>query len=80
MLETQVDRPRHGHHKIAAAIFVASLILSAALLMSADLIKPARYEFHAGASATSYIIYDRSTGRATTAEFNAKDPTASLAK
>ena len=76
---THADRPIHGHHKVAAAIFVASLILSAAMVLSAELVKPERYEFHPGSSATTYIIYDRDTGRATSVEFNTKNPTASLA-
>jgi hypothetical protein len=78
MQNTQVDRPVHGHHKVAAAIFVGSLILGAAMILSAELMKPERYEFHPGSSANNYIIYDRDTGRATSAEFNSKNPTASL--
>jgi hypothetical protein len=79
MPELLVERPRHGHHKIAAAVFVASLILGAAMILSAELMKPERYEFHSSASPTGYVIYDRETGRATTADFNAKNPTAALA-
>jgi hypothetical protein len=79
MQETPFDRPRHGHHKVAAAVFVASLILGSAMILSAELMKPERYEFHPGAGPTGYVIYDRETGRATTAEFNSKNPTASLA-
>jgi hypothetical protein len=73
-----VERPHHGHHKVAAAIFVGSLILGAAMVLSAELIKPERYEFHPGASPSSYVIYDRETGRATAAEYNSKTPTESL--
>ena len=78
MQNIQVDRPAHGHHKVAAAIFVGSLILSAAMILSAELMKPERYEFHPGSAPSSYIIYDRNTGRATSAEFNSRNPTASL--
>ncbi|HEX4071654.1 MAG TPA: hypothetical protein VHX68_10800 [Planctomycetaceae bacterium] len=75
---THVDRPLHGHHKVAAALFVASLILGAAMVLSAELMKPERFEFHAGSSPNTYVIYDRETGRATSAEIGAKDPTESL--
>jgi hypothetical protein len=75
----QVDRPGHGHHKVAAAIFVGSLILGAAMILSAELMKPARFEFHPGIDPTTYVIYDRDTGRATSAEFHSKNPTAALA-
>ncbi len=78
MQTTTVERSVHGHHKVAAALFVSSLILGAAMIMSAEIAKPERYEFHAGADATSYILYDRDTGRATRADFNAKDPKAAL--
>jgi hypothetical protein len=80
MQEVTVHRLNHGHHQVAAAIFVGSLILGAAMVLSAELTKPERYEFHPGASPANYIIYDRDTGRATTAEFNSKDPTSSLTK
>jgi len=75
---THADRPLHGHHKVAAALFVASLILGAAMVLSAELMKPERYEFHPGSAPNTYLIYDRETGRATSAEFNAKNPTESL--
>jgi hypothetical protein len=75
---THVDRPHHGHHKVAAAIFVASLIVGSALVLSAELMKPERYEFHPGSTANTYLIYDRETGRATSAEFNSKTPTEPL--
>lgn len=78
MQNTQVDRPSHGHHKVAAAIFVGALILGAAMILSAELMKPERYEFHPASNPSSYIIYDRNTGRATSAEFNSPNPTASL--
>ena len=74
------DRPVHGHHKIAAAIFVSSLILSAAMILSAEVAKPARYEFQKGPDMSTYIIYDRDTGKAAIVDFNSKDPTASLSK
>jgi len=80
MISTEFDKSNHGHHKIAAAVFVGSLILGSAMVLSAELIKPERYEFHAGTTPTSYIIYDRDTGRATSAEFNSKNPTETLAK
>jgi hypothetical protein len=78
MQNSQVDRPVHGHHKVAASIFVGSLILSAAMILSADLMKPERYEFHPGSSANNYVIYDRNSGRATSVEFNSKNPLAAL--
>jgi hypothetical protein len=78
MHETVITRPVHGHHEVAAAIFVGSLVLSAGMILSAELIKPERYEFHPGVAPTSYIIYDRHTGRATVSEFDAKNPTGSL--
>ena len=67
-----VDRPLHGHHQVAAAIFVASLILAAAIILSAELMKPARFEFHPGIGPSTYVIYDRDTGRATPAEYHSK--------
>ena len=78
MQSSQVDRPVHGHHKLAAAIFVGSLVVSAAMILSAELVKPERYEYHPGMNAESYIIYDRDTGRATTNPWNTKTPTANL--
>lgn len=78
MQNVQVDRPAHGHHKIAAAIFAASLIVGAGLILSAELIKPERYEFHAGPGDKGYLIYDRETGRSTVADFGAKNPIESL--
>ena len=63
---------------MAAAIFVASLILGSAMVLSAELMKPERYEFHPGSSPNTYLIYDRETGRATSADTNSKNPTESL--
>jgi hypothetical protein len=77
---TLVDRPVHGHHKISAAIFVGALIVGSAMILSAELMKPERYEFHPGAGPRNYIIYDRDTGRATSAEFDTKNPVESLSK
>jgi hypothetical protein len=78
MQSTVVERPLHGHHHVAAAVFVGSLILGSAMILSAELTKPERYEYHPGPSQNSYTIYDRNTGRAVTAEFNSKNPTAAL--
>jgi hypothetical protein len=80
MQTLQVDRPVHGHHKLAASIFVGSLVVSAAMILSAELIKPERYEYHQGVNANTYVIYDRETGRATAAELDTKSPIDSLAK
>ena len=74
------DRPGHGHHKIAAAIFVASLIGSAAMILSAELIKPERYQHYQSSTPGTYVLFDRETGRASSVEYNSKDPTASLGK
>jgi hypothetical protein len=79
-MQTTTEQVRtHGHHQVASAIFVGSLILGASMILSAELMKPERYEFHPGSTPTSYVIYDRDTGRATTSEFNSKKPIASLA-
>lgn len=80
MQNTVIERPVHGHHKVAAAIFVGSLIVSAAMILAAELVKPERYEYHPGVDAHTYIIYDRDTGRATSASLDMKNPTESLAK
>jgi hypothetical protein len=74
MQNAPLDRPNHGHHKVAAAIFVSSLIVSAALILAAELMKPERFEFHPSSDAARYVIYDRETGRAATVEFNEKKP------
>lgn len=78
--DAKVVRLAHGHNQVAAAIFVSSLILSAAILLGAELMKPERYEFHPGATTTTYVIYDKDTGRATVAEFDSKSPTDALKK
>jgi hypothetical protein len=78
MENISVDRPRHGHHKVAAAIFVGSLVLGAAMVLSAELMKPERFEFHPGSSSNTYTIYDRDTGRATSVEINSKNPIESI--
>ena len=80
MQTVQVDRPIHGHHKVAAAIFVGSLIIGASMILSAELMKPERYEFHAAEAPNQYVIYDRDTGRATAVSFNTSNPTEMLAK
>ena len=67
-----------GHHKIAAAIFVGSLIVGSALVLSAELVKPARYEFHSLTDQNSYLIFDRDNGRATVARVDSKEPAATL--
>ncbi|HWA97543.1 MAG TPA: hypothetical protein VG713_03600 [Pirellulales bacterium] len=75
---TPGERPTHGHHKLAAAVFVGALIVGSALILAAELMKPERYEFHPGASPTTYVVYDRDTGRATSVEFNTKKPLAAI--
>lgn len=71
--------PMHGHHKIAAAIFVGSLVIGCALILCAELMKPAQYEFHSqGDSVTSYLIFDRDSGRTAPVEIGSKTPTQSL--
>ena len=71
-------RPVHGHHKLAAAIFVGALLIGIALILAAELMKPERYEYRPGPAPTNYVIYDRDTGRAVISDFNAKDPLAAL--
>jgi hypothetical protein len=68
----------HGHHKVAAAIFVGSLILGAALVLAAELTKPARYEIRPGSDPSSYVLFDSETGRATMAKVDSKSPTDAL--
>jgi hypothetical protein len=75
---TVIERPVHGHHKVAAAIFVASLILGSSLILAAELMKPERYEFHPSPTAGSYIVYDRDTGRAADVGFDTKNPLTSI--
>ena len=56
--------PRHhGHHKVAASIFVGLLILGAAIVLAAELMKPPRYEYHAAGSSNQYILFDSDTGK-----------------
>jgi hypothetical protein len=71
--------PRRGHHKIAAAVFVGALIIGCALVLAAELMKPARYEFHAVADQNSYLLFDKDTGRSTIAKAGEKDPTSAFA-
>ena len=78
MQSSQLERPVHAHHKLAAAIFVGSLMVGASLILSAELMKPERYEYHPATNADSYIIYDRDTGRATSNPWNTKNPIANL--
>jgi hypothetical protein len=69
----------HAHHQVSAAIFVGSLILGVALVLSAELTKPTRYEYHpAGTDFNSYVIFDKETGQATATKTDTKDPTASF--
>jgi hypothetical protein len=70
----------HGHHKISAAIFVGSLIVGAAMVLSAELMKPPRYEYRPANDPNSYVLFDTDTGRATVAQNNSKDPTAAFEK
>jgi hypothetical protein len=74
------DRFGHGHHKISAAIFVGSLIIGAAMVLSAELTKPARYEYRSTADQSSYVLFDTETGRAIVAQTNSKDPSAAFEK
>lgn len=78
MTNDAVNRPLHGHHKLAASIFVGSLVVGVAIILSAELTKPERYEFQLGSNPATYIIYDRETGRAATADYGSKDPLAAL--
>ena len=70
----------HAHHQISAAIFVASLLLSVSMVVSAELMKPERFEFHPGNTPATYVVYDRDTGRATVADFDAKTPLTALSR
>jgi hypothetical protein len=67
-----------GHHKIAAAIFVSSLVLGAAIILAAELFKPPRYEFHPNAEPSGYLIFDNDTGRATVTQVDTKTPLSGL--
>jgi hypothetical protein len=76
-MDSNVSRVEHkvGHHKIAAAVFVGSLILGSSLILAAELTKPARYEYHAsGANGSTYLVFDNDTGRATVASVDSKRP------
>ena len=75
-----VEAMTHGHHKISAALFVGSLIIGAAMILSAELTKPPRYEYRATNEPNSYLLFDTDTGRATVAQMNSKDPTAGFEK
>jgi len=76
-MDSNISRIEHkvGHHKVAAAVFVGSLILGAAMSLSAELMKPVRYEYHAGSDPTSYVIFDNDNGRAPIAKVDSKNPT-----
>ena len=78
--DVTVRRHPHGHHEIASAVFVGLLILSTALVLAAELMKPERYEYHPGVTPSTYVIYDRYNGRASNVEFDSKTPTASVTK
>jgi hypothetical protein len=67
-----------GHHKIAAAIFVGSLIVGSALVLSAELIKPARYEYHTLPEPNAYLLFDKDSGQATVARTDSKTPAAAF--
>ena len=77
---TVSERTQHGHHQISAALFVGSLIIGAAMVLSAELTKPARYEYRSTADQSSYILFDTETGRAIVAQTNSKDPAAGFEK
>lgn len=59
---TSVTR-HHGHHKLAAAMFVGLLILGAAIILAAELVKPPRYQFHSSGSNSQFILFDSDTGK-----------------
>ena len=66
---------QHGHHQVSAAIFVGALIIGAAMILGAELTKPARYEYHASpAGGNMYVIFDNDTGRATDVQYGAENP------
>jgi hypothetical protein len=67
-----------GHHKIAAAVFVGALILGCSLILSAELTKPARYEYHALTQPNTYLIFDTATGRAVATSVDSKEPLTGL--
>jgi hypothetical protein len=68
----------HGHNQISAAIFVGSLIIGAAMILSAELTKPPRYEYHPATN--DYVIYDVDTGRAATVPVGTEEPLKMLEK
>jgi hypothetical protein len=68
----------HGHHKISAAIFVGLLLVGCAIILAAELMKPARYEYHQLAEQGNYLIYDRDSGRATITPIDSKTPLAAF--
>ena len=70
----------HAHHQISAAIFVGSLILGAAMILSAELTKPVRYEYHPTANANEYVIYDNDTGRGSLVNVGTEEPLKQLEK
>ena len=70
---------KHGHNQIAAALFVGSLIVGSAMILSAELTKPVRYEYH-GIGPNEYVIYDNDTGRSTLATVGGEDPLKGLEK
>jgi hypothetical protein len=65
---------QHGHHKVAAAVFVGALILGCSIILGAELIKPARYQYHSLPAQNSYVIFDADTGRATVTAVDSKTP------
>jgi hypothetical protein len=68
----------HGHHQVAAALFVGALILGGSMILSAELMKPARYEFHSQSEPNSYTIFDTDSGRAISAKVGDKVSAESL--
>jgi hypothetical protein len=67
-----------GHHQVAAALFVGSLILGGSLILSAELTKPARYEYHTLGQPNNYLIFDTETGRAAATSTESKTPLQAL--
>ena len=78
--DVTVRRHAHGHHEIASAVFVGLLLLSTALVLAAEIMKPEKYEYHPGVTPSSYVIFDRYNGRASNVEFDSKAPTTSVAR
>ena len=70
--DTVTGNRLHGHHKVAAAIFVGSLILGSAIVLAAELTKPPRYEFRPGPDSSSYVLFDADTGRSTLTKVDSK--------